>query len=750
MHIFTHVVTAAFIALCSEALRFGYSHKMAANDVEGAVDLKNGLLSFSNPNYHIDDAVNCNTAASGDLYEDLYQELDSVCNFKQRSSVKNRRNYANLDIGSMGIDINNDPATSLENQSLTTTTTTTNTDSDTNRNASTNLTASNVTMGASCDNADNERTNSRLTLDQTSNGLLDYYINVDSWNHSTNRLDLIENANPELSNANMNTLQCHLKEESPDSNSNDTGSSSMDLNSPDSMDTATTEETPLIPHIPGQLNNDLYAVLVKRNKGDQNNGSSSKPSTPSEDKKDKDTSIPEILPPGWERHEDNDGPYYWHIKSGTIQREPPPPMPPNLKEIKTSISKDSQIAKSTSSTSLSTSTLISSVNGQTESAQSKEAFKRQSYPRVEQDSREKAIRFAVRSLGWVEIAEEDLTPERSSKAVNKCIVDLSLGRNDILDVVGRWGDGKDLFMDLDDYSLKLIDPENLTVLNTQPIHTIRVWGVGRDNGRDFAYVARDRVTRKHMCHVFRCDTPARTIANTLRDICKKIMIERSLTQNLGKSVDTNKNGGNGNMVRSGLTRPTNLPTEHRRIHSRGMTTYAAQSFPTPMEEPKKVLKVHYLGMTQVNKATGMDVLNAAIEHMTTTVHMDKWQFVNVAVAPSTITICEPGEEGKQLIECRVRFLSFLGIGKNVKQCAFIVHTAQDQFVAHVFHCEPSSGALCKTIEAACKLRYQKCLDAHPPGADKKNGDSQNGKGIGAAIKNVLGTLTGRLSKNGES
>lgn len=46
----------------------------------------------------------------------------------------------------------------------------------------------------------------------------------------------------------------------------------------------------------------------------------------------------------------------------------------------------------------------------------------------------------MRSLGWVEIAEEDLTPERSSKAVNKCIVDLSLGRNDLLDVVGRWGD----------------------------------------------------------------------------------------------------------------------------------------------------------------------------------------------------------------------------------------------------------------------------------------------------------------------
>lgn len=66
------------------------------------------------------------------------------------------------------------------------------------------------------------------------------------------------------------------------------------------------------------------------------------------------------------------------------------------------------------------------------------SIRRRSYP-LKSDS-DRPIRFAVRSLGWVEIAEEDLTPERSSKAVNKCIVDLSLGRNDVLDVVGRWGD----------------------------------------------------------------------------------------------------------------------------------------------------------------------------------------------------------------------------------------------------------------------------------------------------------------------
>jgi hypothetical protein len=46
--------------------------------------------------------------------------------------------------------------------------------------------------------------------------------------------------------------------------------------------------------------------------------------------------------------------------------------------------------------------------------------------------------------------------------------------------------------------------------------------------RDFAYVAKDK-DRIYKCHVFRCDnTSARIIANTLRDICRNIMIKRGL------------------------------------------------------------------------------------------------------------------------------------------------------------------------------------------------------------------------------
>ncbi|MPC90863.1 Protein Fe65 [Portunus trituberculatus] len=132
---------------------------------------------------------------------------------------------------------------------------------------------------------------------------------------------------------------------------------------------------------------------------------------------------------------------------------------------------------------------------------------------------------------------------------------------------------------------------------------------------------------------------------------------------------------------------------------------STQSFPTPMEEPKKVMRVQYVGLLQVERPSGMEVLNTAIDRVVEA-NPPPWRNVSVAVAPSTVTITNT-DDGKQIAECRVRFLSFLGIGHDVKHCAFIMHTAQDQFIAYVFFCEPSTGALCKTIEAACKCRRGK-------------------------------------------
>lgn len=59
---------------------------------------------------------------------------------------------------------------------------------------------------------------------------------------------------------------------------------------------------------------------------------------------------------------------------------------------------------------------------------------------VNKKSESKVLRFYVRSLGWVKIDEENLNPENSSKAVNRCINDLSRGTRDLNDVVARWGE----------------------------------------------------------------------------------------------------------------------------------------------------------------------------------------------------------------------------------------------------------------------------------------------------------------------
>ena len=38
-------------------------------------------------------------------------------------------------------------------------------------------------------------------------------------------------------------------------------------------------------------------------------------------------------------------------------------------------------------------------------------------------------------------------------------------------------------MELDDTELRLIDPDTMNVIHAEKIQQIRVWGVGRDNGR---------------------------------------------------------------------------------------------------------------------------------------------------------------------------------------------------------------------------------------------------------------------------
>ncbi|XP_039396957.1 amyloid-beta A4 precursor protein-binding family B member 2 isoform X7 [Mauremys reevesii] len=424
------------------------------------------------------------------------------------------------------------------------------------------------------------------------------------------------------------------------------------------------------------------------------------------------------LPPGWKKINDIAGTYYWHIPTGTTQWECPVSIPTDLQSSRkgslNSITPsptpetekqpwsdfavlnggkiNSDIWKDLHAATVNPDPSLKEFEGATLRYAS---LKLRNAPRSNEDdscsinSDPEAKCFAVRSLGWVEMAEEDLAPGKSSVAVNNCIRQLSYCKNDIRDTVGIWGEGKDMYLILENDMLNLVDPMDHTILHSQPIVSIRVWGVGRDNGRDFAYVARDKDTRILKCHVFRCDTPAKAIATSLHEICSKIMAERKNA----KAVAC-----------SSLQERTNVTLD----------VPLQVDFPTPKTELVQKFHVQYLGMLPVVKPVGMDTLNSAIENLMASASKEEWMPVTMNVADATVTVINERNEEQIMVECRVRFLSFMGVGKDAHTFAFIMDTGNQHFESHVFWCEPNAGNVSEAVQAACMLRYQKCLVARPP------------------------------------
>uniref|UniRef100_A0A8C5G2N3 Amyloid-beta A4 precursor protein-binding family B member 2-like n=1 Tax=Gouania willdenowi TaxID=441366 RepID=A0A8C5G2N3_GOUWI len=235
--------------------------------------------------------------------------------------------------------------------------------------------------------------------------------------------------------------------------------------------------------------------------------------------------------------------------------------------------------------------------------------------------------------------------------------------------------------------LNLVDPDDSSLLHSQPISSIRVWGVGRDHDRDFAYVARDKNTRVLKCHVFRCDTPAAAIATSLHEICSKIMAERKSAK-----------AAAGSSTQNGSDVPL-------------------QEFPMPKTELVQKFHVFYLGMTSVTRPIGMDIINGAIDNLISSTGKEDWTPVILSIADTTVAVIKEKEE-EALVECRVRFLSFMGVGRDVHTFAFIMDTGNQHFQCHVFWCDPNAGCVSEAVQAACVVSYggRRSYDCCRPGA----------------------------------
>ncbi|XP_077596411.1 amyloid-beta A4 precursor protein-binding family B member 3 isoform X2 [Stigmatopora nigra] len=351
------------------------------------------------------------------------------------------------------------------------------------------------------------------------------------------------------------------------------------------------------------------------------------------------------LPCGWRTVRDSAGTYYWHVPSGTTQWRHP------------------------------------GLDGATPQSARADAVPTDGGPRAPDDDDSES--FSVRSLGWLQVEEDDLAPGRGGLALGDAIRRLS-------HPAGPSGEGRQLRLLLKRGTLHLLDPLDHAPLYCQPMGNIRVWGVGGGgggvggdgHGRDFAFVAADKDSCVLKCHVFRCDAPARAIAGALQRACSQMM-----SQQTSRSLSAD-----GISLRD---RPA--PVE----------------FPQTGPESVRVFDVHYVGNLPVSRAMGMEVLNLAIESIVNGTRRHEWEAAVIHVTDTFLSVFKPeGEE--PMWACQVRFLSFLGVGHDDRTFAVIADGGRQRFECHVFWCRPDAGPLSEAVQASCMVQYQKCLVAQTP------------------------------------
>ncbi|XP_014889808.1 amyloid beta A4 precursor protein-binding family B member 3 isoform X1 [Poecilia latipinna] len=376
------------------------------------------------------------------------------------------------------------------------------------------------------------------------------------------------------------------------------------------------------------------------------------------------------LPSGWRTIKDSTGTYYWHVPTGATQWQHP-----RLTGTPKPLETQQEEAGDQSATK------------ETEGASEEWSSWQEEYL-TDHDPDSKC--FAVRSLGWLQVEEEDLSPGRSSLAVSNVIQQLShCGSPEQRDRSGAWGEGREMMLVLKKDTLTLLDPLDHTPLHCQPIINIRVWGVGCNNGRDrdFAFVAGDKDSCVLKCHVFRCNAPAKAIASALHEMCSKMMSEKALMR------------PSRSFTMESIS-PEDLP---RQVEFLEAVRHQVQKF-----------EVQYIGNLPVSRAMGMEVLNRAIESIMNSTDRDDWEPTVIHISDRVLSLWK-GEDGDEpLWECQVRFLTFLGVGHDSHTFAVIVDAGTQQFECHVFWCEPDAGIISEAVQAACMLQYQKCLVAQTP------------------------------------
>ncbi|XP_061924789.1 amyloid-beta A4 precursor protein-binding family B member 3 [Entelurus aequoreus] len=422
------------------------------------------------------------------------------------------------------------------------------------------------------------------------------------------------------------------------------------------------------------------------------------------------------LPSGWRTIKDSTGTYYWHVPTGTTQWQHPrlngvpqqPPQPEQQKDQNGSSNCSADADRAHGAHRFWWSDESCSQDDNSQDTNTTYTFNINTHTHTHTNpiipfnliscpcppfrccppilTRTSAHQcFSVRSLGWLQVEEDDLSPGRSSLVVSDVIQQLSrCGGDEQRDRLGSSGEGRDMMLVLKRDTLTLVDALDHAPLYCQPIVNIRVWGVGSNNGRDrdFAFVAGDKDSCVLKCHVFRCDAPAKAVAMALHQMCSKMMSGQKATRSLTMESIV----------------PEDLPGQ--------------VDFLEAVRQQVQKFDVRYVGCLPVSRAMGMEVLNSAIESILDATERDQWEASVIHVTDNILSVFKEGEE--PFWECQVRLLSFLGVGQDSHTFAVIADGGTQRFECHVFWCEPDAGLLSEAVQAACMVHYQKCLVAQTP------------------------------------
>lgn len=410
------------------------------------------------------------------------------------------------------------------------------------------------------------------------------------------------------------------------------------------------------------------------------------------------------LPKGWEQHSDKAGLYFWHVSTGKIQRERPT-SELSLSEECIPIYHDDE-----------------EINQAQKTFSDDDDFYESGAALTADDISEST--FVVYPLGTCLFDETQLMSITSSKAIQKCI--LRLSNKPTPEESNCWGlnQSQPLLMKLFDEYIQFTDLKTNTLLRSQPIQTIKTWAVDDDN--NFAFVIEDRSQQPTLasdtgyyenadysllseptlvCYVFRSldddDMSCKVAAKLNEEISR---YKERLSDRISKSTRMQQ------MI------------EPQPIHS-DLTD--AEDFDELEATNELTMIVKYIGKTSVSRPIGIDVLNIAIDkclaeasknqmgNQSMTVcenTQDYYIEAKIHVSPSSV-IVENAITGEIIVECRIRYLTFMGISKrDIRWCGFIMQNTNNKtFVAHCFECSPTAGHVCEAIQLSCTRMYERVI-----------------------------------------